>query len=139
MKNQLYKELYKQYQKGYSLSEIGKMYGMSRQSVYAGFKCRQYKLRVKKKLPFQTFNGIKFTLRNTGYYGRTDEDRCLMHRYVWEFHNGKIPTKHDIHHINNNRADNKIKNLELYTKSKHASKFNTGNNQYVKKTLQKTK
>lgn len=55
-----------------------------------------------------------------------------MHRYVWEYHNGKIPLKHDIHHINHDKTDNRLENLELYTKSEHAKKFNTGNNQYGK-------
>jgi len=34
--------------------------------------------------PFQFYNGKKFTLRDTGYYGMTTGDRKLMHRYIWE-------------------------------------------------------
>ena len=138
MKNKKYKEMYQKYQEGYSLSEVGRMFGMTRQSVYSGFKCRGYKLRSKKVLPFQEFNGIRFTFRNTGYYGRTDGDRGLMHRYVWEYFNGNIPKGYDLHHINHDKTDNRIENLEIYSKSEHARKFNTGSNQYVKKTLQKT-
>lgn len=134
MKNKLYQEMYEQYLEGYSLEQVGKMYHMSRQSVYSGFKCRGYQLRTKKILPYQMFDGIKFTPQNNHYYRRADGDRCLMHRYVWKYYNGKISPKHDIHHINNDRSDNRISNLELYTKSEHASKFSTGNNQYVKKT-----
>lgn len=137
MKNELYIEMYHQYLMGYSLAEVGKMFGMTRQSVYSGFKCRGWKLRQKKLLPFQTFNGIKFTLRNNRYYGRTNGERILMHRYVWEYHNGNIPLSHDIHHINGNRHDNRIENLELYTKSEHARRFNARQNQHTKKRLQK--
>lgn len=132
MKNKLYEEMYSEYKKGFSLSEVGRMYGISRQSVYDGFKCRNFKMREKKKLPFLVFNEIKFTLRNNGYYGRTDEDRELMHRYVWKYYNGKIPDNHEVHHIDHNKANNNINNLELYSKAEHASKFATGNNQYGK-------
>lgn len=133
MKNNLYLKMYQQYQKGFSLSEVGKMFGMTRQSVYSGFKCREYKLRVKKELPFQTFNGIKFTKKNHGYLARTDSDRELMHRVVWEHCKSKIPKGYDIHHINHDKTDNRIENLELYSKSEHAKLFATGNNQHGKK------
>ena len=132
MKNELYKEMYSQYLKGYSLSELGKMFGMTRQSVYSGFNRREFQMRTKKELPFQSFNSKRFTKKNNGYLAKTDGSRDLMHRVVWEFYNGVIPSGHDIHHINKNKEDNRIENLELYTKSEHASKFSSGNNQYKK-------
>lgn len=133
MKNSKAIEMYEWYCKGYSLSEIGEMYGVTRQSVYEMFKRREYKLREKKKLPFKTFNGRKFTLRNTGYYGETSGKRESMHRVVWEFYNESIPKGYDIHHINHDKTDNRIENLEIYSKSEHAKLFSTGSNQFVKK------
>ena len=124
--------MFREYQKGFSLSEVGRMFGMTRQSVYAGFKCRKFKMRIKKELPFQMFNGDKFTKRNHGYLARTDGDRELMHRVVWEFHKSKIPKGYDIHHKNHDKQDNRIENLEIYSKSEHAKLFATGNNQHGK-------
>jgi len=132
MKNTQYQEMYQEYQKGFSLAEIGKMFGITRQAVYSGFKCRRYKLRAKKLLPFLSFKGIRFTLRNHGYYSRTDNSRELMHRYVWEYFNGKIPEGHDVHHLDRNRSNNDIKNLEVMRKDEHSRRFNTGHNQYTK-------
>lgn len=131
-KNKLYEEMYDWYKQGYSLQQVGEMFGMSRQSVYTGFKRRKYLLREKKELPFVTFNSEKFTIRNNGYYGKTYGNRELMHRYVWRFYKGDIPKGYDIHHKDRNKTNNKIENLEIYEKSEHARKFNTGRNQFTK-------
>jgi len=130
-----YGEMYGWYKHGYSLDKIGKMFGMSRQSVYSGFSTRCYELRKKNELPFLVYDGLKFSIRNHGYYARTDGDRCLMHRYVWEKINGKIPEGHDLHHVNHDKSDNRIENLEIYTRSEHAKLFSNGSNQYVKKSI----
>ena len=105
---------------------------MTRQSVYTGFKRRGYEMRKKKELPYRIFDRKKFTLRNHGYYARTDGDRELMHRYVWMKEKGEIPKGYDIHHKNHDCHDNRIENLELLTKSEHARVYATGNNQYGK-------
>ena len=134
MKNEKANEMYKEYCKGYSLSEIGRMFGITRQAVYSMFKSkgRNFKLRKKKVLPFQTFKGGKYSLRIHGYYSLTNKKRNLMHRDVWEFYNGKITQGYDIHHKDCDKANNKIENLELYKKDEHTRKFATGNNQYTK-------
>ena len=38
----------------------------------------------------------------------------------------------DIHHINNDKSDNRIENLECLPKSEHTKKYSPHNNQYTK-------
>ena len=70
------------------------------------------------------FNGMRFTQWGDGYY------RCsvvvngkrkmyLLHRYVWEYHNGEIPKGYDIHHINGDKDNNDISNLEVIQRCEH--------------------
>jgi hypothetical protein len=128
--NPLAEEMYKMYSEGYSLEDVGNYYAKTRQAVHELFKNRGWNMRTPIRLHRQYFNGNSYTLRNTGYYGKTNGSRSLMHRDVWEFHNGDIPGDHDIHHIDHDKTNNDISNLEIYTKSEHAKKFATGRNQY---------
>jgi hypothetical protein len=43
----------------------------------------------------------------------------LAHRYVWEKENGVIPNGYDIHHIDGNKSNNAIFNLQLLEKTEH--------------------
>lgn len=65
----------------------------------------------------QRFNGVDYLLSSKGYYVSKGGDR--MHRDVWEFHNGPIPDKHVIHHIDHSRSNNAIGNLMCVTYSEH--------------------
>lgn len=127
-----YDDAYKLYLDGLSLDQVAKNIGVSRQCVFKAFKKRGFILRGVNYQPHQYFNGLKFTLRNNGYFGLTTNDRILMHRYVWEFYNGKIPNGYDIHHLNNKKYDNRIENLECLSKSEHTRKYSPHNNQYTK-------
>lgn len=74
---------------------------------------------------FQYFNGIKYTRDDkTGYYLNSTR-RKRIHRAVWEFHNGTIPVGHDIHHVDGDKSNNSINNLQLISKSKHATLHGT--------------
>ena len=121
---------YSRYLQGLSLEQVANELGITRQSVYKSFKKRGFTLRGKNFQPEQFFDDKKFTLRDTGYYALSNGSRTLMHRYVWEFHNGKIPDGYDVHHIDENKANNSIENLECLPKYEHTQKYSPNNNQF---------
>jgi len=45
-----------------------------------------------------------------------------LHRHVWERKNGPIPDGHHIHHIDGNKKNNSIENLECLSESDHHKK-----------------
>lgn len=68
---------------------------------------------------FQYFDGLRFTCdESTGYYLNSTL-HIRMHRYVWEFYHGPIPDGYEIHHIDHNKGNNDITNLELLKSSVH--------------------
>ena len=131
-KDKSYDDAYQLYLDGLSLEGVAKELDVSRQCVYEAFKKRGFVLRGPNFKPHQIYQGKKFTLRNHGYYAMTTDKRCLMHRYVWEKEKGKIPIGWDIHHINGDKSNNSIENLECLSKSDHTRKYSPHNNQYTK-------
>lgn len=92
------------------------------------------------------FEGRCFTRdENTGYYlcstKSSDGKRKRMHVYVWEWYNGPVPEGHHIHHIDGDKANNSITNLELMKGTEHMSlhwrKYASGNHQRIIDNLDK--
>lgn len=130
--NPVYESAYELYLEGLSLEQVAKEIGVTRQCVFKAFKKRGFTLRGVNFRPHQYYDGKKFTLRPHGYYELTTGNRTLMHRYVWESKYGVIPCGWDIHHINEDKSDNRIDNLECLPKSEHTRKYSPHNNQYTK-------
>lgn len=63
----------------------------------------------------QKFDGVSY-YRCGPYFQRKGK---RLHRVVWEAHNGPIPKDCDVHHINGDKADNDIENLQLLPQSEH--------------------
>jgi len=127
------KEIEKLYTEGYSCGQIGKMLGATRQAVWGKMRRAEVQIREKKTLPFYTYNGYKFTIsKSTGYYRCTipKTGRIQLHRYVWETERGKIPQGWDIHHLDCNKQNNIIDNLECLSKAEHTRKYSPHHNQY---------
>lgn len=68
---------------------------------------------------YQYYRGVKFTRdEKTGYYLNSTL-RIRMHRFVWLCERGEIPKGYQIHHIDGDKGNNDISNLELLTTSEH--------------------
>ena len=131
--------MYALYQDGHSLARVAKAFGITRQGVYKMFARRGLMCRRRvDPLPFVLFQGRRYTLRNTGYYGRTTNRRELLHRDVWRSLHGPIPRAHDVHHRDGDKTNNRADNLELISKSIHASSYPGRQNQHTKHPPSKT-
>ena len=56
------------------------------------------------------------------YYVGIDRKRYCVHRFIWECVNGVIDDDRVIDHINNNKTDNRIENLQLVTQQQNCKK-----------------
>lgn len=71
------------------------------------------------------FDGMLYRRdRRTGYYlaSRPSESgkRERLHIAVWKYHNGDIPKGHHIHHIDHDKANNEISNLQCMPAAEHS-------------------
>lgn len=76
------------------------------------------------------FDGHKINRSSSSGYPTifVNGKNVLLHRYVWEKHNGEIPSGFEIHHKNKNRLDWNIENLELLSVKEHHRNHATENN-----------
>ncbi len=64
----------------------------------------------------QKFDGFLYAQTKSGHYmtGRS------VHRAVWQYYYGTIPENNEIHHVDENPANNYINNLRCLPKEEHA-------------------
>ena len=70
---------------------------------------------------FIYIDGYRFTRDEKTNYYRCNALRKRLHQYIWEKHNGKTDKGYHVHHIDENKLNNHISNLELMHGSKHIS------------------
>ena len=118
--DELAQSMYDRYCQGLSCAQVAEEFGRSRQTVWKMFTRRGWSTHERPPArPSIEFNGRTYSLRNTGYYGATDGGRESLHRDVWEFHNGPLESSHDVHHIDHDKTNNDITNLEAMPKDEH--------------------
>jgi hypothetical protein len=121
------------YEQGFSCSEVGKIVGASRQAVWEKLKNAKVETRAKNELPYVTYNGYKFTISSsTGYYRCTipKMGRIHLHRYKYICEVGPVEKWQDIHHIDGDKTNNEIGNLECLARSEHTKKYSPHHNQF---------
>ena len=77
-------------------------------------------------------NGLIKKKRGSGYIAGCFKDgyqfavlngeNYWVHRFIWEAFNGTIPADCEIDHIDNNRSNNRLDNLQLLTHAENMSK-----------------
>lgn len=70
-------------------------------------------------------------IKSDGYYyitsGKEGNNGKLLHRLIWEdWYQKPVPGGYDIHHINGNKLDNRIQNLQCVESSAHQRFHNKG-------------
>lgn len=65
------------------------------------------------------FDGRAFRRdKKTGYFLNSTIHKRL-HVYVWEHYNGRVPKGYHVHHIDKDKNNNEIENLQLLTSTEH--------------------
>ena len=90
---------------GYSATLCGKIIG-KRRSVLK---------------PVIKSNGYTTFSRSNGY---GNPQQTSVHRFMWQYWVGPIPEGHTIDHINGNKADNRLNNLQCVSQKYNARKGN---------------
>lgn len=65
-------------------------------------------------------DGYKFTRSERDGYYRCGKLTTYLHQYIWRKHNGEIPKGYHIHHIDHNKRNNHIYNLQMISAKDHA-------------------
>lgn len=122
------------YESGLSLADVGRRFGVTRQSVYSALKRRGVALRPQLRMGAENhfYRGgpeVCGYVTERGYVKVRTEDgrKVFKHRYVMEQSLGrKLQADEDVHHKNGDKSDNRSENLEVIPHGKHSSLHHRG-------------
>lgn len=111
----------KGYEEFYTISENGEIYSKDRMCYNSRYKDKTY-LRKGKK--------IKLTLKRGYLTCVINHNMKCVHRLLYETYVGDIPNGYVIHHINENKLDNRVSNLICMSRDEHITYHNSCSNIY---------
>lgn len=76
-------------------------------------------------LEFKNNSGHRWYKKNL-FTNTTFSNQAHIHRKYYELCFGELPKDHDVHHVNEDKLDNRLSNLELLTHSIHSSEHRIG-------------
>lgn len=76
----------------------------------------------------QKFDGLIYHTKDNGRYNKN----LQLHRMVYFYYYGEIPTNYEIHHIDSDPSNNHITNLQCLSKSEHCALHNEKAIEYKK-------
>ena len=119
--------MYAAYLAGTPVKQVAKAWGRCFQSIYRLFERRGLAVRPKgNPAPFVIFQGRRYALhKRTGYHHGSAKGSRLLHRDMWEAANGPVPDGFVVHHVNGDKLDNRLANLDLMSIADHSSHHKT--------------
>lgn len=83
-------------------------------------------------------DGMSFIASGRDYYYNSNK-RIYLHRYLWEKENGKIPEGCEVHHIDGNKRNNSLENLEVLTvhehRERHSNEMTDDRRQWLRENM----
>lgn len=108
-------EMRRLYLSGKTCSEVGRAFGLTRQSAYGTLKSHGCALRPKKRLRGRVVDGVKYT--KIGGVWRSTVGKRFLHVQRWEaFHDRRVPKGFQVSFVDGNPDNYSASNLKLTRK-----------------------
>ena len=79
-------------------------------------------INIVRRVPCEWKSHCGYSMCTVSKYAKPGKKNYLVHRLVWECHNGIIPEGKVIEHINENKEDNRLCNLQILTQKQNCQK-----------------